>query len=182
MSWDEVGSCKARCEMSWGDMMSDDTEKLEKRIKDAVTGQEDKWHEKTNFTRTDEVRWDEKWTMMKSKWAACVDRDEVTEDAMRCNEMQWDHLRWGMWQIERPLLRSTEGFGVTFRHSLCSALYKRFNFETSAPQHAQVQLVENLRGKNGDISPPILLSMRKRQHNVSKATCLLRFKKEIKAW
>ena len=36
--------------------MSEDTEKLEKRMEDAVTGQGDKWHEKTNFTHTDEVR------------------------------------------------------------------------------------------------------------------------------
>ena len=106
-----------------------------------------------------QMKWDE---MKNEPWWNQSELRASTE--MKWQKMQWDHLRWGMWQIERPLLRSTEGFGVTFRHSLCSALHKRFNFETSAPQHAQVLLVENLRGKNGDISPPILLSMRKRQH------------------
>jgi hypothetical protein len=36
--------------------MSDGTEKVKNKTKEAVTRQEDKWHEKTNFTRTDEVR------------------------------------------------------------------------------------------------------------------------------
>jgi len=45
------------------------------------------WEDKVHT----QMKWDEmQRNMMKSKWAACIEWDEVTGDAMRCNEITWD--------------------------------------------------------------------------------------------
>ena len=109
-----------------------------KRNKSCQLWEEGRWHDITEGN--EKIRCDIRWDDMRWHW---IRWDELTmaemrRDEMRCDEIRWPETRvnpWKKmakiqhskdmapeWQVKRLLLWSTEGFAVTYRHTLCSAL------------------------------------------------------------
>ena len=127
-SWEELKREEFRCaEKRWEKLRRRRMEKLRR----AEPGREDmrwdgmRWDEVKKTEKTwDELRWD---GMTQTAVTMGCSEQFPNEAAMRW-EMKWGKIQHSKdtapdWQVKSLLLRCTGGLPVTYRHSLCSALW-----------------------------------------------------------